>query len=53
MAQAISFRSVTAEDQVRCQVSSCEIYDGRSGNGTVVIASALVFPCHYHSTIAP
>jgi hypothetical protein len=51
MAQAVSFRSLTTKGRVRCQVSSCEIYDGRSSKGTGVTASASVFPCHYHSTI--
>lgn len=34
MAQAVSCRSVTAEDRVRSQASPCEMRSGRSGTWT-------------------
>jgi len=42
--QAISRRPLTAEAQVRSQVSPCEIYGGQSGNETGFSPSSYVFP---------
>jgi hypothetical protein len=43
MAQAVSFRSHTAEARFRCPVNSCEICCGRSGNGSGSSLSTWVF----------
>jgi hypothetical protein len=53
MAQEFSLRPVTAEAQVRSQVSLCEIYGGQSDSATGFSSGCPVFPCHYYSTNAP
>jgi hypothetical protein len=53
MAQAVSRRPLTAEAQVRFQVSPRGICGGQSGTGTGFSPITLVFPCQLHSTSAP
>jgi hypothetical protein len=53
MAQVVSRRTLTAEARVCARVDPCEICGGQSGTGAGFSPSSLVFPCHYHSTIAP
>jgi hypothetical protein len=43
----------TAEALFRTQVSPCGIYGGQSAAGTDFSQSSSVFPCQYHSTMAP
>ena len=52
-AQAVSRRPLTAEAQVRSQVSPCGICDGQSGDGTCFSPSTSVLPCQFYSTGAP
>jgi len=52
MAQAVRRRPLTAEAQVRSQVSPCDIGGGRSGTRTGFSFSTLCFPCQYHCTNA-
>ena len=51
--QAVSCGPLTAEKRVQSQVSSFEFSGGQSGNRTGFSSSTSVFPCQYHSTIAP
>ena len=53
MAQAVSRRPLTAEEQVRSRVSPCRICGGQSGTGTDFSPSTSAFPCQFHSTGAP
>jgi hypothetical protein len=55
MAQGVSRRPLTAEAQVRSQVSPCGICGGQSGTGTgpPPPPSTSTFPCQLHSTGAP
>jgi hypothetical protein len=52
MAQAVSRWPLTAEARVRTRVNPCGICGGQSGTGQV-FSEYFVFPCKYHSTIAP
>jgi hypothetical protein len=51
MAQVVSRRRLTAEAQVRAQVSACEICGGQSGNGSGFAPSSSRFLCQYHSIV--
>jgi hypothetical protein len=53
MAQAVSRRSLTAEDRVRSRVRPCGIWGGQSGTGTGFSPSTSVFPCQFHYTGVP
>jgi hypothetical protein len=54
MAQVVSRQPLTAEARVRARVNPCGICGGQSGTGTGFSPSFFsVFPCQYHSTIAP
>jgi hypothetical protein len=53
MTHAVSRRSLTAGSQVRSPVSPCGICGGQSGTRTGFSPSTSVFPCQYHSTVAP
>lgn len=53
MSQEVSRRPLTTEARVRFRVSLREICGIQSANGTGFTPSSLVFPCQYHSTIAP
>jgi hypothetical protein len=53
MAQVVSHRPLIAEARVRAQVSSCGIYGGQDSTETGLSPSSSVFPCEYHSTVAP
>jgi hypothetical protein len=53
MAQVVSRRPLTAEARVRDRVNPCGICGGQSGTGTGFSTSSSVFPCQYHSTVAP
>jgi hypothetical protein len=44
---------LTSEAWVRALVSKCGTYGGRSGTGKTFLQSYSVFPCRYHSTVAP
>jgi hypothetical protein len=49
MAQAVSRRPLTAKDQVRSQVSPCEISGGQSCSGTGFSPSTSVLLCQYYT----
>ena len=51
--QAVIRLPVTAETQIRSQVSPRGIFGAQSGTGTGFSPSTYVFPCQYHSTNAP
>ena len=51
--QAVSRRTLRAQCPVRTRIIPCGICGGQSGTGTGFPPSTPVFPCHYHSTIAP
>jgi hypothetical protein len=53
MAQAVSFRPLTAEARVRSRVSPCGIFGGQSDTGKGFSPSNLVFSCQFFSTRAP
>ena len=53
MAQALSCRTLTAEDRVRSQISPREICVRKSGSGAGYTHSTSVHPCQYHSANAP
>jgi hypothetical protein len=53
MAQAVSPRPLTAEDQVRSRVSRCGICGGKTGIGRGFPRKVSVFSCQFHSTGAP
>jgi hypothetical protein len=50
---AVNHWPLTAEAQVRARINPCVICGSQSGIGTGFSPSSLVFPCYYHSTIAP
>jgi hypothetical protein len=52
MAQAVSRRLLTAENQVHTRVNPHEICGGQSGTETNFSKSSSVFSCQYHSTVA-
>ena len=52
MAQTVSRRPVTAEAPVQAYATPYEIC-GRQRSNAVKVLSTSVFPCQYHSTIAP
>jgi hypothetical protein len=52
MAQAVSRRPLTLEARIRVRIVQCGICGGQSGAATDFSPSSLVFPCHYHSTVA-
>ena len=52
-AQAVSFRSHTAEARFQSQVNSCEICGGRSGNGSGSSLSTWGFRCQYYPISTP
>ena len=51
--QAVRCRPLTTKERIQSQVSPFEFSVGQSGNGTGFSSNTSVFPCHYHSTIAP
>jgi len=51
--QAFSRRPVITETPVQSRISPCEICGGQSGTGTSFSSITSLFPCQYHSTIAP
>ena len=51
--QAVSRRALTAQDQVRSQLSPREICGRKSGTRTGFSPSTSGFPCQHHSTNAP
>jgi hypothetical protein len=53
MAQAVSRRHLAAEARVRFRLSPCGICGGQNGTGTGFSPSTSVFPCQFHSTVAP
>jgi hypothetical protein len=53
MAQAVSHRPRTAEARLRSRVSPCGICGGQSDTRTGFFLSTSVFPCQFHSTVAP
>jgi hypothetical protein len=53
MAWAVSRRLLTVKVQVRARVNPCGICGGQSSTGTGFSLSYDVFPCQYHSTVAP
>jgi hypothetical protein len=53
MAQAISRWPLTAETWDSARVDPCAICGGKSVTGAGSSPSFSVFPCQYHSTIAP
>jgi len=53
MAQAVSRQPLIAEAQIRSRDSQCGIYNELIGTGTGSYPSSSVFPCQYHSTLAP
>jgi hypothetical protein len=53
MAQAVSRWPLTVEARVRARVDPYGIRGGQSGTVASFSPSSSVFPCQYHSTIAP
>jgi hypothetical protein len=53
VAQVVSCWLLVAEARVPSQASPCKISGGQSVIGTGFSPSTSVFPCQYHSTIAP
>jgi hypothetical protein len=53
MAQDVSRRLLTAEARVCARVSPCWVCDGQNVTGSAFSRISLVFPCQYHSTVAP
>jgi hypothetical protein len=53
MVEAVSCWPFTAEARVRARVTPYGICGGPSGTGTGISPSSSVFPCQYHSIIAP
>jgi len=51
--QADSRRPHKAKAKVQCPTSPSNLCGGQIGTVTGFSPSTLVFPCHYHSTIAP
>ena len=51
--QAVSRRPRMSEDRVRRWTRPFGIWEGHSGTATGFSSSTSVFPCQYHSTIAP
>ena len=49
MVQPISRGPNSAEARIQSQVTSCEIYDRRSGSGTDFPLGTPSFSCQYHS----
>jgi hypothetical protein len=50
---AVSHLPVTTETRVQSWRSAGRIFGGQSGTGTSFSLNASIFPCQYHSTIAP
>jgi len=46
-------RAITVKARVPFQARYCDTCGGQSGKRTGIFASALAFPCQYHSTITP
>ena len=51
--QVVSCLPFRAEKRVQFQIGLLVFSGGQSGNGTGVSSSTSVFPCQYHSAIAP
>ena len=51
-AQAVNYRPLTAESQVRTRAVPCEVCGGQSGTGTGFPPSTSRFLSQYHSTNA-
>ena len=53
LGKAVSCRRLTAEDRVRFQVNLDGISGCKGDTETCFSPSTSVFPCQYHSTVAP